>query len=256
MEWYRASTLLVRPEGRAIILAIALTVFLRRGRRTDTTDAAVRVALVTLGAFLPASMAYLKNGGLTNNLVTLTLGATVLVVLLASEVADRIERPRVAALLSCGLCLWMTLTITAPEGPLVGPRRAYFLAVHQRAVAWFRDETRLGHHPLSWFGVVPWIAAGRRDVPRDQLTSALELYLGNWPPLDAHVRRLFDGTYDGILLTGAAVRDNPLVDHLWPRLEANYDVVEPPAGHWPPDRDSLVILARKKARDGSSSGTR
>jgi hypothetical protein len=256
MEWYRASTLLTRPEGRAFVLAVVLAVVLRHGRRSETTDAAMRVALVTIGAFVPASIAYLKNGGLTNNLVTLTIGATVIMLLLASEISDRIDRPRVAALLACGLCLWMTLRITPPEGPIVGARRAYFLSLHRRSVAWFRDETRLGHHPLLWYGIVPWIDAGRRDVPRDQLTSAVELYLGNWPALDAHVRRLFDGTYDGILLTGAAVWDNPLVGHLRPRLEANYDVVEPPGGPWPPDRDSLVIFARKNAPEGSGSGAR
>lgn len=252
MEWHRAATLLTQPEGRAFILAVVLTLVLRRRGRTETTDAATRVALVTVGAFAPAAIAFLKYGGLSNNLVALTVGAATMFLLLASEITDRIGHPRVAALLACAISLWMTMRIAPPEGPIVGAQRARFLALYQRSVDWFRDETRIGHRPLLWFGVAPWIAAGRRDVPRDQLPSASELYLGHWPALDAHIHRLFDGTYDGILVTGSAVLSNPMVDHLRPQLEANYDIVEPSGGRWAPDADSLVILARKKTLDASN----
>jgi hypothetical protein len=138
----------------------------------------------------------------------------------------------------------MALGVAAPRMPVVGASRAEIVDGHWRAVDWLRELLRQRHHPLAYLGTQAWIDAGRRDVPRDQLPSATELDLGDWPQLQAHVTRLFDGTYDALLLTGPAVTNNPLVVRLRPRLETAYEMVGAPDG-WPAAPEGEVMLTRK-----------
>jgi hypothetical protein len=141
--------------------------------------------------------------------------------------------------------LFLALAVSFPRPPLAGAPRSEILAIQARATRWVQEETAAGRRPLLAFGTAAWLGAGRRDVPRDQLTSASELFLGGRPELSAYKARLFGETYDGLFVSASALFSNALLATLRADLERRYRVVEPEAGRFPRSNSGYAILVRR-----------
>ncbi len=246
-EWERLPELLGSFESRALLVSIALLVALRlTGPPSEITRASTRAALVTAGYALAGGAAFLKHAGIANNLVPMTIGAVVITILAVAELTARARASSSRAALAPALCLWAAIAISPPEPPLHGELRRRAEASHERATRWLREQLAAGHSPLPSASLAAWIAAGRTDAPRDIIGPASEMFLGRWPQLAAHERRLLDGTYDGILLTSSMLLRNELMVSLRPRLEAVYDLAGHPGEPWVVPADSVVFLERKR----------
>jgi hypothetical protein len=78
-----------------------------------------------------------------------------------------------------------------------------------------------------------WIAAGRRDVARDRMNSAIELSFGAYPEVELLFAHIEDGRYGTVMVTGVYLRpDRTTLGAFGARLrsavEAHYEVVGPP----------------------------
>jgi len=249
LEWSRALAIPASPPGRLLLVALVALGVLRRARgRSETWLSCLRVLWLTLGFALPSLFAYAKQGGRVNSLLPLTLGACVILILVLGErglpkqSAAGMPPAVVPAFAACLLAI--ALTACFPSAPLVGSARHGLQAIQDRATRWVRDETAAGRRPLLGLGTAAWIAAGRRDVPKDQLTSASEMFFGHRPELDAFRGRLLGQSYDRLFFPASAVFSNPLLVGLRPELERRYEVVEPRGSGFPQSNDGYVIFSR------------
>jgi len=252
IEWFRWRDL---PHSPAALMLAVTSIALVLGaieRRTDPrVRAATRVLLLTVGFGLTAIIAYLKRGGREHNLMPFLVGGAVAFLVLVSHDKGSEAPVRRRSALSSEppliALLWLALTVAWPKSPVMGDARASLVALHEREVRFVRELSASGKKPLTQ-GMAAWIESGRRDVPRDRLSSATELDLGHSPALAACEARLANGAYDGLFVSASALSQNEFLLRLRPALERQYRISEEQfAGGWATGRDGFVILSRRES---------
>ena len=250
LEWARALGIPWTRSGALFVAAlVALGWLALRRPSSDALRAGRRVLALTLGFSLVSLAAYVKQGGRENSLLPLAIGATSILILAAGELLS--ARARVPGLVATAALI--ASFASPPRPPLSSLERAALLAIQERATRFAREHDAAGRRALLLLGTIAWIEAGRSDVPRDQLTSASELFLGRRPELAAWRRRLTDGTYDGIFAPASALFSNPLLRELRPALSERYSIVEPAGGNWPASNDGYVIFERRNGPSRSET---
>jgi hypothetical protein len=211
----------------------------------------VRLALLTGGIGLVALPAYLKVSGRDNNLMPLLFGSMLVIFVAATEHAAG-AGPHWHPALSRGLALTLALTARPLAWPLGGSERSGAIRDYEALTSTLREDTRLARRTLSLLHTNPWIAAGRRDIPRDRYSSAMELYYAHFQEAELLPRRVAEGRYDTILAVGVQLA--PGADMrgqfnggLLAALESGYDLVYPP-GVREPWRVEGAVIFRKHAR--------
>ncbi|HVY31311.1 MAG TPA: hypothetical protein VHB79_32385 [Polyangiaceae bacterium] len=210
----------------------------------DVTRAARRVWLLTLGFGLPSLVAYAKHGGRPNSLLPFSVGAALVLLLLAagedSPAPARWQRVSIAA----GL-----LAILTPISPaLLGARRASLVDTHRTTVSWLAQSARAQRRVLS-SSVSARIDAGILEVPDLSLHLVSELALGNYPEQRLFEQRIRERYYDGMMLGASALLENDALAPLRGSLMQGYVVVAPPElhGKWPAGVEGYVIVERAPA---------
>ena len=220
------------------------------GATRANVRAAARCLLLTFGFGLPSLVAYCKVGGRDNSLLPFAIGGSVALLTLLGDASSSLvalgvapSKWRVSAPLLL-VMFWVASSTGGNVDPIVGDARRQLLSAHAREVSWLRAMFAQGRHPLSQ-GMAAWLEIGRRDVPRDRLSSASELDLAHWP--NAFESRLLNGTYDGLYLSASSLNDNPLLSRLRSRISSRYLVAEPAdlQGKWPSNDSGYVILERR-----------
>jgi hypothetical protein len=228
----------------------------------ESTRAAIRVLLLTIGFGSTSLLAYLKHGGRENSLLPWAIGGSVALLVLLSErskepagATQEIMGERTPSGLVIVAVAWLALSGSWPQAPVVGVARGVLVALHDGQTTWITGLLAQGQRPLA-SSPAAGIDAGRRDVPRDCLSSVTELDLGHWRALHGFEQRISDGTYAGLFVPAVALLDNELLLRLRPRLEREYQVLEPTSarGSWPTDRSGYVILERRPSRLGITGG--
>jgi hypothetical protein len=232
IEWSRLRDVPHTAAGlifTAALLAFGATYWVQPAR--PDVRSARRVLVLTVALGLTSLIAYLKHGGRENSLMPLAVGGVVtLLVLLADApsvaVVDR-DRDQIApSMLPVVVLLWAALCSSWPTAPISGELRQRLIATHEREISFLGDLLARGQRPWSQ-GTAAWIDLGRRDTPRDRLSSASELELGHSSELRECEARLVAAEYDGLFLTASALAEDDLLRRLRPALERNYRIVEP-----------------------------
>lgn len=188
---------LTRPEwwpfGAALVIASVAVVVSRRARATTRpAEDALVLTLVMAVASFPAAAKY---AGRENNGAVVLVGAVVVLVLLAAEAGAH-----AAAVLAT--TAWL-LVAAAPVR--VAPSASMRADVHadtERMADVVREDARAGERTLLLTSVLPWIRAGRRDVPRDRWHSAIELWFGRHPEGALLPERIAAGRYRSVVASG------------------------------------------------------
>jgi hypothetical protein len=251
-DWPRLVRLPCSPFGFATVLAGVYAIVVRSPLpRDESRRLVVRLALLSGGIGLLALPAYLKVSGRDNNLMPLLFGAA-LVVLVAAAAHATVAGPRWHPALPWALVLTFTLAARPLIWPLHGPERSGVIRDFEAMTTAVREDRRLGRRTLALLHTNPWIVAGRRDVPFDRCSSALELCYAHIPEGDLLSLRVADGRYDTILSGGVQLA--PGADtrgqfnaRLLSALRDGYDLVYPPGAleAW---RVEGAVIYRKRAR--------
>jgi hypothetical protein len=147
--------------------------------------------------------------------------------------------PRAALVLAIGLIA------TPAFAPISPSDRARLASMHERQVAWLRSGK--ARHLRFWSSSISAaIDAGERTVPRDVLSSAVELELAKQPAVTWFTQRVERGVYDGLALQSSVLFDTQSFGKLRAALASGFRVAGPPelGGHWPKDRTGYVLLER------------
>ncbi len=203
-------------------LAVAAVAARPRGAR----DPALAIFVLTCAMTLLSVPAAAKYAGRDNNFTMLFVGGVAMLVAIATS------RERHAAA-TLGVAVWGALVIRPPHAPV--PREARdAVAAETRAIAEVvrRDAAR-GERTLLLTSVLPWIRAGRTDVPRDRWHSAIELFYGHFPEGDGLRQRIAAGEYATVIGSGSelANRAGPARDFqegVLTALAARYREERPP----------------------------
>ncbi|MEP7051131.1 MAG: hypothetical protein ABJB12_12305 [Pseudomonadota bacterium] len=251
MFWWRLAEVPASAPGLIFIVSVLAAVpAVSLGVVRANARAAARCLWLTFGIGVPSVVAYCRLGGRSNSLLPLAIGGSVALFTLlgaasAPSRATNAEplRWRIAAPLLL-VMFWAAFSVGGNVQPVVGESRRELLAAHAREVAWLRGMFARGRHPLSQ-GTAAWLEIGRRDVPRDRLSSASDLDLGHRS--NGFETRLLDGTYDGLYFSASALTQNPLLLRMRERLAARFRVVEPANLHeaWPSNAGGYVILQKR-----------
>lgn len=188
--WGRLPDVVSSSQGRLILLASALCI--AAGSRTRAMPP-LAAFMVGLGAL--TGLAFLKAGGRPNNLVAPALVAVFIIYLALSEGGA----PRFVDVVAA------SALVAIGAGRLREPDVDGFQAMRSdygAAVAFVRHELAADRNPLVHLGTTIWIAAGGKGVPKDQLVSAVELYLARDPAYERHLQRLASGLYGSIVTPG------------------------------------------------------
>jgi hypothetical protein len=209
---------------------------------------ACRVMLLTSGFGLTSFAAYAKHGGRDNSLLPFTLGAALalLLALGAGEPSAPDASPRPSATLAT---LAAALALILPsDPPLIGQRRARLVAMHETATAWLAASAREKKRVFT-SSTAAYLSAGLRAVPDASLATISELALAGRPEVASFEQDVRASRYDGLLLSAAALRQNPTLQRLLPSLQQNYRVVAPAelAGAWPAGLAGYAIVERRAA---------
>lgn len=252
MEWCRIEDVPHTASGlifEVAVLAVGAGQWVRP--RHASVQAASRVLLLTLAVTLTSIVAFLKHGGRENSLLPLALGGAVAVLVLfgdppgapASAPARGLQ---VASASLLAVLFWVALSSSWPVAPITGEPRQRLIATHEREVSFLKQFFSEGKRPWSQ-GTAAWLDAGRRDTPRDRLSSLSELELGHSPALGASEARLLHGEYDALFLSASALSENDFFRRLRPQLERSYRLTEPQQSsvNWSSGRESYVILERR-----------
>ena len=99
-----------------------------------------------------------------------------------------------------------------------------------------------------------WIEAGRRDVPRDRMLSALELWLARRPEAGILLEDLDAGRYDTVIALGTQLRDDVDLRGVYDvrvlrALLGRYDLVYPPGHPDPTTLPGALVFRRRATRD-------
>ncbi len=254
MEWCRIEDVPHTASGlifEVAVLAVAAGHWARP--RHASVQAASRVLLLTLAVALTSIVAFLKHGGRENSLLPLAIGGAVALLVLFGDAPDA---PAPAPAPARGLhgasasllavLFWVALSSSWPVAPITGEPRQRLIATHEREVSFLKQCFSEGKRPWSQ-GTAAWLDAGRRDTPRDRLSSLSELELGHSPALGASEARLIHGEYDALFLSASALSENDFFRRLRPQLESSYRLTEPQQSsvNWSSGRESYVILERR-----------
>jgi hypothetical protein len=165
-----------------------------------TGDAtARRLSVFAVGLASMTCLAFLKEGGRANNLISPAIAAFA-GCLWASRVDARWDFENVGALA-------VLIALSPGDLPAYDPA-AFEMARHDHAVAkdFLRSEFLARRNPLVHSGTLLYREAGGTGIPKDQLSPAVELFLAKDPAFDAHLARLRHGEY-GSIVTPAATFD-------------------------------------------------
>lgn len=252
IEWWRIGAVPHTVQGSIVgvaLLIFAVSAWLRPGH--GSVRAASRVLLVTIAFGLTSLVAFLKHGGRENSLMPFAIGGMAALLVLLGDLPGS---PSVGvgghvplSALPLVVLFWGALCSSWPAAPILGERRRLLIATHEREVSFLSQHFAQGARPWSQ-GTSAWIDAGRRDTPRDRLSSASELELGHLPALFACEARLVHGEYDALFLSASALADNDFLRRLRPQLQRIYRVSEPQTlceGDWACGRDGYVILEHR-----------
>ncbi len=246
LRWRR---LLVVPSTAAGRLAIAALVALGAARfrlgRDACLVAASRIAWLSAGFALVSLPAFLKVGGRENDLLPLAIGAGVVLLLTAAAVARRTP----SRALTPAAALAVALVLVPPRRPCPASLRANVVHAEHSLEALVRSETRAGRRTLLYSSTLAWIRAGRRDVPRDRLQTALELFAAGRLDRSGYLAHL-DRDYDSVIAVGAAFQhgdrwDARFVANVTRHLLSHYALVLPHGASALPEDATAVILLRR-----------
>jgi hypothetical protein len=256
MEWSR---LLVAPTPQFGVAALlSLVIAFGMIKLVGPWPAPLRRALLLFGGgtllLLPA---YVKYAGRENNLTVPLVGAVFLVVLAAAHHAVALAPPaRFHPLLGSVVALYALALVRFPDPPPSHglPPRPVEQDL-QATVDVLADDA--AHHAgtLLLTETVPWISAGRRDVPRDRLFSAYELFYGNHPEAGLLIAHVKDGRYrtvvasSGRQLRGSNELAGQYAAMLARALTEDYVVVYPPGSPAAVDVGGTVIFRRVDRTD-------
>lgn len=268
MEWHKLWDLTSDVPGRLALIALfALAAARVRAPRAAETASARRVAWLTCGAMTTSAVAFAKYGGRANDLLPLSIGAVVVVLLSLSALfeQDAAFRARGAFALPA-LALAIGLETCPFKTPVLGRARQEIAREHGLIVKTLRADLAAGGHPLLYAGTAAWLEAGARRVPLDRAQSANEMYLGHWPEVETHLNRLASGRYDTIIAPatvfwrGKGLFRGLLAD-IKSRLRVRYKLVWPRDAlgrpYWPTrDGSAVVILRRREPARGRRSAAR
>jgi hypothetical protein len=268
IEWRKLWALTSDVPGRLGALALCAFVAAHvRAPKSPDTAAARRVLWLTFGAMTTCGIAFAKFSGRTNDLLPLSIGAVVVLLVSLPVLFERAGAfdPRGARLLP-PLALALGLELCPFKVPVLGQARRRIAQEHALVVETLRMDLAAGGHPLLYSGTVAWLEAGARSVPLDRAHSAAELYLGRRPEVATHLSRLDSGRYDMIIASAATFWPGRghlrgLAAELKGHMSAHYRLVEPcdAAGHpyWPTKDGSLVVILRwRHARQSRRSAKR
>lgn len=265
IEWQKLWGLTSDVPGRLGLIALfALAAARVRAARAPETAAARRVAWLTFGAMTTGAVAFAKFGGRSNDLLPLSIGAVVVLLLSLSALfeQDVVFRARGAVLLPA-LALVVGLELCPAKAPVLGRARREIVREHALVVRTLRADVAAGGHPLLYSGTVGWLDAGLRVVPLDRAASAAELYLGRRPEVQSHLARLDSGVYDTIIASAVTFWPGPgrlrrLAALLKTHLIAHYRLVSPCDSngrpYWPERDGGAVVILRR--REPSAPGAR
>jgi hypothetical protein len=255
IEWWRIAVVPHRVSG--LILGVASAAWLGcwwACPGAASVLVARRILLLT-GSFGAVSLiAFLKHGGRENSLMPLVIGGVVaLLVLLGeprTESSPSAQRsPKSTPALPVVALFWAALSCSWPAAPLTGAVRRQLMATHEQEIRFLSDRFARGQRPWSQ-GTAAWIDAGRRDTPRDRLSSVSELELARSPAVRAFEDRLTSGQYDALFLSVSALSENDFLRRLRPQLERVYRVAPRQESD---SREGCVTLLRRENLGSASS---
>ena len=267
IDWPRLWQLPLSPYGLSAMAAIAYGGWTLSSSDAPDRRVPARVAALTAGVSVFSLPAFLKASGRDNNLLPLLVGAVVFVLVCGGSHARRVGK-RLHPALPASLVLMFVLAARPPAPPLGGPVRAALTEDSgqlRRAIA---DDTAAGRRTLALMHSIPWIDAGRQDVPVDRYASAIELFFAKRPESEELFRHIADGRYDTILVSGSLLRtETPLSRDFNSRLagllakyyERTYPVADAPlvgAAISDGGRRPSHVGASSEARRGSRRATR
>lgn len=223
MEWRH----FVEPPWLAFFaFGAALPIALAVARPKATRDPVLAIFVLTAAMTLFSVPAAAKYAGRDNNFTMLFVGGVALLIAFATSR----ERHASAAL---GAIVWGALLVRPPAAPVSAGTRAA-VAAETRAIAELvRLDTARGESTLLLTSVLPWIRAGRTDVPRDRWHSAIELFYGHFPEGDALAQRIAAGSYATVIGSGSelANRAGParaFQEGVQAAIAGRYDEAHPP----------------------------
>ena len=229
----------------------------REAPRAPATRCGRRAALLTGGIGLTSLAAYAKHGGRDNSLLPFTLGGALVLLLALCEEPRRADPARHAAAPLVVTLSAMLALILPPSAPLVGAPRARLDAMHETATAWLVRSARAKQRVFS-SSTAAYVSAGLRTVPDASLATISELALAGRPEVGIFERDVRERRYDGLLLSAAALRQNPTIERLLSSLQRNYRVVAPAErrGAWPDGVAGYVIVERRAAFSSGAPAVR
>jgi len=248
MEWARAWSIPATASGKVWLLSLlVLAARCWQFPGGSVARAATRVALLTAGFGVTSLLAFVKHGGRENSLLPLAIGGFVVIVVcvLSDERSSSTREGTAAGAFSsqqlASITLALLLLATPRFEPLTSTVRARLVDMHARQVDWLKAGQA---RQLSFWtsSTAAYIDAGMRTVPRDVLSSAAELELGNEPAYAGFAQRMSSAYYDGLTLQSSALFEGQGWRALTPAIRQRYRVVG--RGEWPASRAGYVLLEK------------